>query len=63
VLGRDRGGGAGARETGDIVLFPQGDAHVLSSAPGMRAPIEAASYVERKQNQLPRRQTLPARAS
>jgi len=23
-------------ETGDIVVFPQGDAHVLSSAPGMR---------------------------
>jgi AraC-like DNA-binding protein len=26
---------------GDIVLFPQGDAHVLSSAPGMRARAEA----------------------
>jgi AraC-like DNA-binding protein len=25
-------------EQGDIVLFPQGDHHVLSSAPGMRAP-------------------------
>jgi AraC-like DNA-binding protein len=24
--------------TGDIVMFPQGDAHVMSSAPGMRAP-------------------------
>ena len=23
-------------ETGDIVMFPHGDAHVLSSAPGMR---------------------------
>ncbi|MFL6549110.1 MAG: AraC family transcriptional regulator [Povalibacter sp.] len=39
--------------TGDILLFPQGDAHVVSSAPGMRAPITAASYVERKQDQLP----------
>jgi len=39
--------------TGDIVLFPQGDAHVMSSAPGMRAPVDAASYVERKQHQLP----------
>lgn len=39
--------------TGDIVLFPQGDAHVMSSAPGMRAPVTAASYVERKQDQLP----------
>jgi len=28
-------------ETGDIVMFPQGDAHVLSSAPGMRpAPFD-----------------------
>jgi AraC-like DNA-binding protein len=25
-------------ETGDIVLFPHGDAHVISSAPGMRPP-------------------------
>jgi len=39
--------------TGDVVLFPQGDAHVMSSAPGMRAPIDPASYVERKQDQLP----------
>ena len=26
--------------TGDIVLFPHGDAHVMSSAPGMRAPAD-----------------------
>ena len=25
-------------EAGDVILFPQGDAHVMSSAPGMRAP-------------------------
>ncbi|HEX9188517.1 MAG TPA: AraC family transcriptional regulator, partial [Vicinamibacteria bacterium] len=25
-------------ETGDLVLFPQGDPHVMSSAPGLRAP-------------------------
>jgi len=25
-------------ETGDVIVFPQGDPHVLSSAPGMRAP-------------------------
>jgi AraC-like DNA-binding protein len=25
-------------EAGDVVLFPQGDPHVMSSAPGMRAP-------------------------
>ncbi|HEU4625086.1 MAG TPA: AraC family transcriptional regulator [Steroidobacteraceae bacterium] len=40
-------------EAGDVVLFPQGDPHVMSSAPGMRAPVDAASYVERKQDQLP----------
>jgi AraC-like DNA-binding protein len=39
--------------TGDIVLFPHGDAHVLSSGPGMRAPVDASSYVERRQEQLP----------
>jgi AraC-like DNA-binding protein len=39
--------------TGDIVLFPHGDPHVMSSAPGMRAPTDATSYVERKQDQLP----------
>ena len=27
-------------EQGDIVLFPQGDHHVMSSAPGLRAPAE-----------------------
>jgi AraC-like DNA-binding protein len=25
-------------ETGDVIAFPQGDAHVVSSAPGMRGP-------------------------
>ena len=25
-------------EQGDVILFPQGDAHVMSSAPGMRSP-------------------------
>jgi AraC-like DNA-binding protein len=34
-------------DAGDVIVFPQGDAHVMSSAPGMRgtpdpAPIEAA---------------------
>ena len=24
-------------EAGDVILFPQGDSHVMSSAPGMRA--------------------------
>ena len=39
-------------ETGDIVLFPQGDAHVISSAPGMRAAVDMSGFV-RKVDQLP----------
>ena len=38
-------------ETGDIVLFPHGDPHVMSSAPGMRAP--GSSQMESKPEQLP----------
>ena len=33
-------------ETGDIVLFPHGDPHVISSEPGMRAPSDAAGERE-----------------
>lgn len=29
---------------GDLILFPQGDAHILSSAPGMRAEPDLAVY-------------------
>jgi uncharacterized cupin superfamily protein len=33
---------------GDLVLFPQGDAHVMSSAPGLRAPsVDTASSFRR----------------
>ena len=35
-------------DTGDIVLFPHGDAHVISSAPGMRARADVPSYFEHK---------------
>lgn len=31
-------------QEGDVVLFPQGDAHVMSSAPGMRAPSSDLSF-------------------
>ena len=31
--------------TGDIVMFPQGDSHVLSSAPGLRPSRSAADWV------------------
>jgi AraC-like DNA-binding protein len=40
-------------ETGDIVLFPHGDQHVVSSAPGMRARPPPSSYYEYKADQLP----------
>ena len=33
---------------GDIVLFAHGDAHVLSSAPGMRAPVDLGDYFGRE---------------
>jgi len=39
--------------SGDLVIFPQGDAHVVSSAPGMRAPPDAQGYFERRQRALP----------
>jgi AraC-like DNA-binding protein len=32
---------------GDLILFPQGDAHVLSSAPGMRSAPDMTSYARR----------------
>jgi AraC-like DNA-binding protein len=38
---------------GDIVVFPHGDAHVLSSAPGMRADPNIGWYYETKIEQLP----------
>jgi len=38
---------------GDIVMFPHGDAHVLSSAPGMRAESSLAWFYEAKIDQLP----------
>ncbi|MEZ5313946.1 MAG: AraC family transcriptional regulator [Thermoanaerobaculia bacterium] len=39
-------------EEGDVFAFPQGSAHVLSSAPGMRATPEMAMYA-RPSNRLP----------
>ena len=40
-------------ETGDVVLFPHGDPHVVSSAPGMRAAVDVPSYFQNKAEQLP----------
>ena len=38
---------------GDLVVFPQGDAHVVSSAPGMRAPPKPEGYFERQHEPRP----------
>jgi AraC-like DNA-binding protein len=41
-------------EAGDVILFPQGDPHVMSSAPGMRAPrAERSRLVPPRPRQLP----------
>ena len=37
-------------EQGDVIVFPQGDPHVLSSAPGMRARPDMALFVRRKRS-------------
>lgn len=33
---------------GDLVIFPQGDPHVVSSAPGLRAPADVQGYFDRQ---------------
>jgi AraC-like DNA-binding protein len=38
---------------GDLVIFPHGDPHVISSAPGMRASPNAQGYFERRQQPQP----------
>ncbi len=38
---------------GDVVLLPHGDAHVISSAPGMRADPNVSSYFEASRTQRP----------
>ena len=43
----------GRLETGDIILFPHGDPHVISSAPGMRAHADVPGYFNNKVEQLP----------
>lgn len=48
-------------ETGDLILFPHGDPHVVSSAPGMRAPPDPAGYFDRRQQRLPFALHLDAR--
>jgi AraC-like DNA-binding protein len=40
-------------ETGDVIVFPQGDAHTMSSAPGMRGPMELDNFRKPQDGQLP----------
>jgi AraC-like DNA-binding protein len=41
-------------DAGDVILFPQGDPHVMSSAPGMRAPrVDTTLYFSPRPPQLP----------
>jgi AraC-like DNA-binding protein len=40
-------------ETGDVIVFPQGDAHVMSSAPGMRGIIEHDLILQTQTRRLP----------
>ncbi|MGE5172184.1 MAG: AraC family transcriptional regulator [Rudaea sp.] len=43
-----------ALSAGDIIMFPQGDAHVMSSAPGMRlAEVDKALFFSPRPPQLP----------
>ncbi|MFO1329029.1 MAG: AraC family transcriptional regulator [Rubrivivax sp.] len=38
---------------GDLVIYPQGDAHVVSSDPGLRAPVDRQGFFERQGEALP----------
>jgi AraC-like DNA-binding protein len=40
-------------ETGDIIVFPQGDAHVMASAPGMRGPPDLEALERARTGPLP----------
>src|SRR5262245_22129200 len=51
-------------EAGDVILFPQGDAHVIGSAPGRRAPkVEHEVYFWPRPPQLPYALSLQENAS
>jgi AraC-like DNA-binding protein len=40
-------------KAGDIIIYPMGDANVMSSAPGMRGEVDLASHVRPKERHLP----------
>jgi AraC-like DNA-binding protein len=62
IKGRCWGGIAGSESVrlseGDVIVFPHGDAHVMSSAPGMRAAPQMKLYVKPPRPQLPFNLTL-----
>ena len=39
--------------TGDVIVFPQGDPHVISSAPGMRAELDITPHQRASRSPLP----------
>src|SRR3712207_224308 len=45
-------------EAGDIIAFPQGDPHVLSSAPGLRYRPDMAAFERARMSRLPFALTL-----
>jgi hypothetical protein len=47
------GGPSVEMSAGDVVMFPHGDAHVVSSAPGMRGNAEFGWMAESKIDRLP----------
>ena len=40
-------------QEGDFIVFPQGDAHIMSSSPGMRGTVSMETYRRRSGTQLP----------
>jgi AraC-like DNA-binding protein len=51
------GGPSVQLRTGDVVMFPHGDAHVVSSAPGMRGSLDLSWFSGAQVEQLPLRVT------
>ncbi len=49
-----------ALRAGDVIAFPHGDAQVMSSAPGMRAPTDVREYASLMRGVRPLRVTLGA---
>jgi AraC-like DNA-binding protein len=51
------GGPSVQLHAGDVVMFPQGDAHVVSSAPGLRGRLEMDAFADVRSAPLPLRIT------